>query len=151
MKKVMVAVVACLSLILITGCGEKQKTMNCSRTLNQTGVSMDLKYEVLYTGDYVDVIKSTEKVTSDNKDVLETYRKTVEAQYEPYKDIEHYEYNVTVDGNVLTSTANIDYSKIDTNKMLEVDSANGTLIQDGKIKLETIKKYYNQLGMTCEE
>lgn len=151
MKKVMVGIIACLSLMLLTGCGAEQKTMKCSRTLNQSGISMDLQYEVLYTGDYVDVVKSTEKVTSDNKEVLETYRTTVEKQYEPYKDIEHYNYNVSIEGNVLTSTTNIDYTKIDTSKMIEVDSANGTLIKDGKVKLDTVKQLYNQMGITCEE
>lgn len=151
MKKVMVGIIACLSLMLLTGCGETQKTMKCSRTLNQSGISMDLQYEVLYTGDYVDVVKSTEKVTSDNKEVLETYRTTVEKQYEPYKDIEHYNYNVSIEGNVLTSTTNIDYTKIDTSKMIEVDSANGTLIKDGKVKLDTVKQLYSQMGITCEE
>lgn len=112
---------------------------------------MDLQYEVLYTGKYVDVVKSTEKVTSDNKKVLETYRTKVEEQYKPYKDIEHYNYNVSIDGNVLTSTTNIDYTKIDTAKMIEVDSANGALIKDGKVKLDDVKSLYSQMGITCEE
>ena len=65
MKKVMMGIVACLSLMLLTGCGNEQKTMNCSRTMNQSGASIDLKYEVLYTGAYVDVVKSKEKITSE--------------------------------------------------------------------------------------
>ncbi len=151
MKKVLIGIVACMSIMLLTGCGAEQKTMKCSRTLNQNGAAFDLQYEVLYTGENVDVVKSTEKITSDNEQFLETYRKTVETQYEPYKDIEHYDYNVSIDGNVLTSTANIDYSKVDTSKIIEVDSANETLIQDGKVKLDSIKKLYNQMGITCEE
>lgn len=151
MKKVIVGVITCLSLMLLTGCGAEQKTMKCSRTLNQSGASFDLQYEVLYTGDTVNTVKSTEKVTSDSKEVLETYRAAVEKQYEPYKDIEHYDYNVSIDGNVLTSTANIDYSKVDTDKIIDVDSANKSLIQDGKVKLDSIKQLYSQMGITCEE
>ncbi len=151
MKKVMMGIVACLSLMLLTGCGNEQKTMNCSRTMNQSGASIDLKYEVLYTGAYVDVVKSKEKITSDDEELLETYRKNVETQYAPYKDVEHYVTNVSIDGNVLTSTADIDYTKIDTSKMIEIDSANGSLIQDGKVKLETIKSLYESLGITCEK
>ncbi len=151
MKKVMVGIVACLSLRLLTGCGEVQKTMKCSRTMNQNGATMDLQYEVLYTDENVDVVKSTEKVTSEDAELLETYRIMVEKQYESYKDIEHYEYNVNIEGNVLISTTNIDYTKIDTSKLIEVDSANGTLIRDGKVKLGTIKSLYSQMGITCEE
>ncbi len=151
MKKIMLGVVACLAVMLLTGCGAEQKTMKCSRTINQNGAAFDLKYEVLYTGKNVDVVKSTETITSDNAEVLETYRDAVEKQYAPYKDIEHYDYNVSIDGNVLTSTTNIDYTKIDTAKMIEVDSANGQLIKDGKVSIDTVKSLYNQMGITCEE
>lgn len=150
MKKIMMVVVTCVSLLFVTGCGGTQKTMKCTRTLNQNGAAFDLQYEVTYTGSYVDVVKSTETITSDNEELLETYQDTVEKQYEPYKDIEHYDYNVSIDGNVLTSTTNIDYTKIDTTKMIEVDSANGQIIKDGKVKLDTIKSLYSQLGITCE-
>lgn len=151
MKKVMIAIVACLAVFLVAGCGKEQKTMKCSRTMNQGGAALDLQYEVLYTGDYVDVVKSTEKVTSDNKELLETYKATVEEQYKPYKDVEHYDYNVSIDGNVLTSSTNIDYTKINTAKMIEIDSANSQLIKDGKVKLETVEALYKQMGITCEK
>lgn len=150
MKKIIMVVVACVALLLVTGCGSTQKTMKCTRTLNQNGAAFDLQYEVTYTGSNVDVVKSTETITSDDAELLETYQTTVEKQYEPYKDIEHYDYSISIDGNVLTSTTNIDYTKIDTSKMIEVDSANAQIIKDGKVKLDTIKSLYSQLGITCE-
>lgn len=150
MKKIMVAVIACLTLLLVTGCGSEQKTMKCSRSLNQSGAAFDLQYEVVYTGNYVDIVKSTETVTSDDTELLETYRSSVEELYAPYKDIEHYTYNVSVDGNVLTSKTEINYKEIDTSKMIEVDSANAQLIKDGKVKLDTVKSLYEQMRITCE-
>ncbi len=151
MKKRILTLVVCLSLMMLTGCTETQKTLKCSRTMNQNGASFDLQYEVTYTGRYVDEVKSTEKITSDNQELLETYRTTVEEQYAPYKDVEHYDFNVSVDGDVLTSTTNIDYTQIDTSKMIEIDSANGQLIQDGKVKLDTVKSLYKQMGITCDK
>lgn len=151
MKKIIVALVVCFTVLLSVGCGAEQKTMKCSRTMNQNDASLDLQYEVLYTGENVDIVKSTEKITSENKELLETYKETVEEQYKPYKDIEHYNYSVSIDGNVLTSTTNIDYNKINTAKMIEVDSANSQLIKDGKVKLETIEALYKQMGITCEK
>lgn len=150
MKKILAIAVACLSLVFLTGCGAEQKTLKCSRTMNQNGAELNLQYEVLYTGNYVDIVRSTEKVTSDNQKLLETYKETVEEQYKPYKDIEHYDYNVSIEGNVLTSTTNIDYTKIDTVKMIEIDSVNSQLFQDGKVKLDTVKALYTQMGITCE-
>lgn len=150
MRKIILGVAMCLCLLLLTGCGTEQKMMKCSRNLNQNGAVVDLQYEVLYTGKDVDVIKSTEKITSDNQELLETYQKMVEEQFAPYKEIEHYESNVSINDSVLTSMTTIDYGKIDTSKMIEVDSANGQLIKDGKVKLDTLKSLYRQMGITCE-
>lgn len=151
LKKVVVLVG--LVLLLGAGCGS-EKTMTCTRTMNQNGLQADLRYEVDYKGDTVIKVKSTEKMTiegDDAADTLDTYKTTVENTYAPYKDVEHYNYNVTVDGNTLTSTVEIDYSKIDTNKMIEIDSANSQLIKDGKIKIDDLKSAYESAGITCEK
>lgn len=149
MKKIIALI--CFSLLLVTGCGSETKTMTCTRTLNQNGMSADLKYEVEYAKDVVKKVKSTEKITSETTELLETYKTSIEATYSPYKDVEHYNYNVTIDGNTLTSSTEIDYEKIDTDKMIEIDSANGQLIKDGKISLEDLTSAYEALGATCEK
>lgn len=140
-------------LLVASGCGS-EKTMTCTRTMDQNGMKADLRYEVNYKGSTVSKVKSTEKITIEGDDVtdtLETYKTTVENTYAPYKDVEHYNYNVSVDGNTLTSTVDIDYSKIDTKKMIEIDSANGQLIKDGKINIDDLKSAYSAAGITCEK
>lgn len=149
MKKIIVLV--CFSLLLLTGCSSEVKNMTCTRTLNQDGMAVDLKYEVEYANDVVKRVKSTEKITSETPELLKTYKTNIEATYSPYKDIEHYNYDVTIDGNVLTSSTEIDYEKIDTDKMIEIDSANGQLIKDGKIRIEDLTSAYEALGATCEK
>ena len=74
----------------------------------------------------------------------------IESLYSPYNDIEYYEYNVKIEDNKLTSTVDINYEKVDTDKLLEIDSANGQLIKDGKIKVNDIKSVYESLGAICE-
>lgn len=151
MKKFFMALLV-LGTMCLTGCGaDEEKVMSCSRTVNQSGVSMDLSYNVSYKGSNVTKVESTEKVTTNDSTVLETYKEQIEKLYAPYKDIEHYNYNVTIDGDTLTSKTDIDYSKIDTDKMLEIDSANGTLIKNGKINIDTMKSYYEAIGATCEK
>lgn len=148
MKKVLALTV--LSLVLLTGCG-KEKTMTCTRTMNQNSINFDLKYEVEYSKNNVTRIKSTEMVKSSDKNVLESYKETVEKTYEPYKDVEHYNYNVEINEDTLISKTDLDYTKIDLDKMIEIDSANAQIIKDGKIKLEDIKNTYEAMGMICEE
>ncbi len=150
LKKVLVVV--SLVLLFATGCGNEMKTMTCTRKMNQNGMNADLHYEVDYKKDTVSKVKTTEKITIDgDSELLETYKNTVETTYAPYKDVEHYNYNVEVQDNTLISTVEIDYEKIDTKKMLEIDSANGQLIKDGKIKLEDLKSAYESAGITCEK
>lgn len=148
MKKIIVLVGLCL--LFVTGCGSETKTMVCTRTANQNGMEIDLRYEVEYTKDTVDLVTSTEKIKSDSKETLETYKEAVEKTYAPYKDIEHYEYEVKIEDKTLTSIAKINYAKIDTDKLIEVDSANGQLIKDGKINIEDLKSAYEAVGATCE-
>ena len=76
---------------------------------------------------------------------LNTYKEQIEKIYTPYKDIKYYTYNVTIDGNKLVSTVDINYAKIDTKKLIEIDSANSQLINDGKVKLSSVKVYMNNL------
>ena len=83
-------------------------------------------------------------------DILNTYKEQIESLYSPYKDVEYYEYNVDITDNKLTSTVDINYTKVDTDKLLEIDSANGALIKDGKISVDDIKSVYESLGATCK-
>ena len=62
----------------------------------------------------------------------------------------HYTYNDTGKVNKLVYTVDINYAKIDTKKLIEIDSANSQLINDGKVKLSSVKSLYEQLGATCK-
>ena len=139
-------------LLLSTGCGNSNSTesMTCTRTMNQNGIKTDLKYNIEYSKDYVTKIKTIETIESSNTDILDTYKEQIEALYSPYKNIEYYNYNIDIKDDKLTSTVDINYEKIDTDKLLEIDSANGQLIKDGKIKVSDIKSVYESLGATCK-
>ena len=153
MKKVFSVLVLVGGVFLLAGCDKEatEKTLVCTRTATVAdGVKADLKYEVKYKGDYVTTLNSVEKIISDDKEYLELYKEQVEAIYEPYKDVKHYEYEVKVDGDTMTSNVNVDYSKIDTDKLLEIDSANSSLIKDGKVSIDDIKALYESVGTTCK-
>lgn len=152
MKKKVLLGTAILTITLFAGgCGGKTEVMTCSREATITkDTKMSLNYKVTHKNGIVKLVETEEKVISDNETYLNTYKETVENLYSPYKDVEHYNYEVKIDGNTLTSTTNINYEKIDTEKLIEIDSANKTLIKDGKIKLDDIKSAYESLGVSCE-
>ena len=150
MKKI-ILLVMCTSILLLTGCGnDKEKVMKCSRTLDQSGIKMDLSYKVSYKGKYVTKVNSTEKIISDDSETLKAYKEQLEKTTSSLKDIKHYEHNVKIDGDTLTSTIDIDYTKIDTDKLIKLDSSMKQLIKNGKVSVEDIKSVYSQLGVTCE-
>lgn len=130
---------------------EKSKELICTRKATVSeGVSMDLYYKVTYKGKYVELIETQEKIISDDKSILEIYKNTIESTYSPYKDVEYYDYDVKINGNTLTSTTKINYLKIDTDKMIDIDSANATMIKNGKVLVEDIKNLYSSIGAICE-
>lgn len=140
-------------MFILTGCGNTKKITNNILTCTKTGtlddgVNIDLRYEVSYENDYVTIIKSTEKIISDDESVLNEYKESVEEIYSPYKDIEYYDYNITINGNTLISSTIIDYSKVDIDKLIEIDD-DSSLIEDGKIKLSDIKSLYESIDATC--
>ena len=150
MKKIIILGVALL--ILVTGCGtEKEQKMICTRTSNMNGVKIDLRYEVTYQGNNVNKVESTEKVESDSKETLNTYKEAVENLYSNFDNIENYKYNVIIEENTLTSTVNIDYTKIDINELLEIDSSVQQLLNDNKkVDLDKITQVYESAGAVCE-
>lgn len=145
--------IAGLTLMLLTGCGdETEKTMKCSRTMEQNGIKADFQYTVTYKGNDVVKVSTVEKMeTTDDSINLEAFKEKAETAYAPYNELEYYDTKVTVEGNVLTSTADIDYSKVDTEKMIKIDSANGQMIKDGKVNINDLKAMYEATGATCEK
>ncbi|MBE6140718.1 MAG: DUF1307 domain-containing protein [Firmicutes bacterium] len=150
MKKLLGFTFICSIVLILSGCSNKIETMTCSRTMNQGNMKLNLNYTVDYKGDYVVKVKSEETIESENVTELEAYKTQIENIYKPYKDIEHYEYSVVIEDSKLISTVNIDYEKIDTTKMIDIDSANGQFIKDGRIKVEDIKTMYENAGAICK-
>ncbi len=166
MKKKLI-ILGIASIALLTGCGQQnenkyttgventeptEKQMVCTRTTNMNGVEMDLRYEVYYEGENVNRVQTTEKVKSDSQEVLNQFKDQVETLYSNFDDIENYNYNVTIEGNLLTSTTDINYTKINMDELLAVDSSIEQLLNDNdKIDLDTIIQVYEAAGATCEE
>ncbi len=139
-------------LVAVTGCGKVSKTMTCTMSGEVVkGTKINSEYKVTYTGKYVDLVESTETVDSDTKAILSTYQKTVESMYSPYKDLKYYDYDIKLNGNQLVTKVTINYAKIDTDKLVEINSAIGKLMKDGKVELDTLKEIYEkQMGATCK-
>ncbi len=151
MKKVFI--VLGVLLLLVTGCGkEAAGKMVCTRTTNMNNVEMDLRYEVYYEGNNVNKVQSTEKVISEDAETLQTYQEQVKKIYSSFDNVDHYNYDVSIEGDTLTSTTDFDYTKIDMDQLLKIDSSIEQFLNDnGKIDLDKITQVYEQTGATCSK
>ena len=152
MKKIIILTFAFI--IFLTGCNNKNNqkgVINCNRTATiSEGIKTNLNYKITYSGKYVDMIESDEVLDVSNADTLKVYKQTIENMYKAYDELDYYDVDIKVDGNKLISKTKIDYTKIDTDKMIQIDSSNKQIIKDGKVLVDDVKNMYSQLGVTCE-
>jgi len=151
MKKYFVIVSMAL-LLLVTGCGNtKEEMMTCTRTGNMSGVEMDFTYNIYYQGDIVNKVQTTEIITSDDEETLKTYENGITSLYSNFDNIDHYNYDVVIEGNTLTSTTDINYKQMDMDKLLEIDSSIGSLLNsDNQVLLDKVVETYEATGATCK-
>ncbi len=149
-KAIKLSIVALASLTLM-GCKEKEIVTECVRTgYAQEGVKVDFNYKVTSKNGIVLRIETIEKIISKDSDYLNKFKATAEEIYAPYKDVEHYNYSVNIEGDTLTNKTDIYYAKIDMNKLIEIDSNNSQIIKNGKIKLNDVTNLYNTAGAVCK-
>lgn len=153
MKKRLFGVLVVAMMVAVTGCGKGDSTKILTCTLDQevqTGTNISSTYKVTYKGDYVNLVETTEKITSDNSEYLQLVKKITEQTYAQFDDVKHYDYKVEVKDDTLTSTTKINYEKMNTDDLIEVNPDIESILDDGKLKLADIKKVYEQLGAECK-
>lgn len=140
-------------LLLVTGCttSTKEQKMVCTRTTNMNGMEMSFNYEVYYKGSDVTKVKTKEQITTDQIDTLNQYKDQVESLYSNFDNIKQYKYDVSIDGNTLTSTTDINYETMDINELIKIDSSIEQLLNDNKkVDFDKITHVYEQTGATCK-
>ena len=124
--------------------------MICNYSDNSDNVSISTKYTITYENMYVTKLITVEKVVSDDDNLLLEYRDNLKSMYSLYNDIKYYDNSVKLKNDTVTSITEINYKKIDTNKLIELDTSNKYLINNGKINIKDIKKIYSNNGAKCK-
>ena len=146
MKKI----IGSLFLILvfsITGCGNKEATIECNLNSKDPSNNYELKtdYIIHAKGDIVEYVETTETIISDKESVLNYFKEYVESTYKSMND------SYTVDGNKLVSTTKIDYNKMNMEKFIKDNTAMKSYVnKNNQLKVEGVKKIYEQLGAVCK-
>lgn len=171
MKKIILSLV-CL-LVLVTGCSNddkrssiksnnidqsKYKTtgykyVKCNRaTETNNGETVTVKYEVFYDNDKnVQVLKSYEKVESDDSSILTQYQNAYKNIYAAYDGLDYYDNTITNDSKSVTSITYINYGKINIDKLMDIEgSEDNVTVTNGKIKLSDWKNFAKKYGTVCK-
>ena len=115
------------------------------------GITLRSTYTAQYKNNIVTELETVEQVIAEDEDNLETYKDRIDELYNGYQGLDHYENKTTIEDNTLTSTTTIDYSKVDTDKLIEIDSGNAKLIKDGKVNIDDLQDMYRQNGCNCKK
>ena len=137
-------------IFILPGCGRK-RLLYCDASAELEDYSIDLSYQIEHDGKYVSRILSTEKVFSEDEYLLMSFQDMINEDQDIYKGLKHYKHSTNISDGVLTSIVDINYKKINTTKMINLDSNNENLIKNGKVSIDDIKLYYEDLGTTCYE
>lgn len=167
-NKILFLILLCL--FFITGCNEEVKiesgtvvnaktdTSNATGTLlctrSGTGLSnskAELSYVINYKKGYLSRVHSIEKVISDDSNILDQYEEAYNNIFKVYKDLKYYENTISRENDSVTSDTTIDYSKIDMQKLDELESTDQKLIKNGKILLKDWLTFAKNVGTQCIE
>ena len=157
MKKVVISSFTLLMVtLLFTGCvtgnvASADGKKICSRKGEVTNGTSEMNYEIYYEDDYVTILHSIEKVTSDDSNILDTYEEAYKNIFKQYEGLKYYDNTITRNENSITSDTTINYAKIDIEKLLEIEGAEDNVVKDGKVKISDWLSFAEKYGVTCEE
>lgn len=151
MKKFILLIPAML--ICLSGCGAEEGTTKC--TLSSKDVvnnySLESEYIINYKGDLVENVETTETVISDDDEILDTFKTTLNDTYSKMNETYGgYTYDVTKEDGKVISKVTIDYNKMNVEQFVKDQPTLKSYIEDNKLKAEGLKELYETMGATCE-
>ena len=175
MKKVFYIIVLLIPFLLLTGCSDEEKTNNskpvikeiesngekvktnqmtqlyCTREAQASGIQVNIHYDVFYTGDQLNIIHSVEQVISSSPEKLDTYEEAYKGIHKHYEGLEYYDTNVDRNETSVTSEITINYDKIDTKKLIEIEGTDDNVFENNQAKYSKWLDLAKKFGVKCEE
>ena len=138
-------------LILLSGCGKKANQTICTRTGSGLGYSMDVKYTISYEDKYINGLKFEEVYSADDEETLNAIEQLVRESYETAASaLSGYDIDIKREGSKVYANVDIDYTKVEMDKLKEISEGIEELLEDDKLSYEKIMEYYKNAGFTCK-
>ena len=154
MKKIIITSIIILLIVLTIVIGYNIKISSgilvCTNNYDEDNVSFKTIYQVEYKNKYATKLVSVETIETYDNTLLNDYKTNLEMMYFKFNQIPYYENTISIKENKLTSKTVIDYSKIDLNELISVDSSFNEVIKNNKISINQLKKQYKETGAICK-
>lgn len=146
-------IIICCLIIILSGCNKTPITQKTECTINNEvdGIKVDGTYELTYTEGYIDTVKFIEKYTVSDEYLIESVENTFDNLYKNLGELKYYDYERITEGLTVTSTVNIDYNRINIDKLIELNKDLKNIIKDDKIEATVLINSYKSNGATCKE
>lgn len=155
MKKISITIILVLILILSVGCEKKDKDLkviNCKiDSVPADSIKVKRTYKIYYKKKLVKRTESEDIITSDDKDLIKKYSTAYQSLANRYQDINDYDFTVKTKKDKVIVRINIDYDKVDVDKILEIEGKDDNIFTGKKVYLDKLLKWTEEHGITCEE
>lgn len=154
MKKFIYGALAIGILFLLSGCGAKEKTIECTLSSNDkiNGYQLNSTYTIYAKGDSVEKVVTKEEVTSDSEEILNYFESTLKTTYEAAdKAYGGYQYSVDKKDNKVVSDVTIDYNKMNVKQYVTDVPALKNYVKNDKLTVEGLTSLYEGMGATCKK
>lgn len=146
MRKIIIIVL----MILITGCGTKKMICELNVDNNNQNYKLIGKYEIRYQNNLVKNVSTTETYISDNSQVIEYFDKYLTKTYKDFnKNYGNISYHKINKQNQISYKVVIDYSKIDSKKLVKNGVIDKSNIRNKNITISGLVDTYEAKGAKC--
>lgn len=125
-------------------------TMKCIYESKTDVMNIKSIYIVKFKDKVVENLTTKETMQLNDDESLEKYKTYFELLYSKYYGLNYYDNKVVLENKKLISTTNINYKKIDKDKLISIDSNNKSLFTNDNVRLITLKKIYENNGAKCK-
>lgn len=144
----LVLVLICVIVLIKIKIGPINGELVCLYKNNTNVMTSSLNYKMDFKLKNVTKLETQEIIESTDKELLKTYKESLEELSKKYNSLKYYKTNIIEKENQLIVNTIINYNKIDMKKYLEIEG-DKTYIKNNKLKVSILKEIYEKNGAKC--
>lgn len=146
---IIIGILVSLVIIIKNKIGPINGELHCSYKNNTNTMINSFDYNLSFKHKNVTKLETKEIIESEDEELLNTYKESVEMISDKYKDLDFYDTKITQNNNKLIVETKIDYNKIDMKKYNQIEGEK-SYIKNNKLNVDKMKEIYEKNGATCK-